>query len=241
MTLSVDSSAIQANLLNVQERIAQAAQSAGRNAADVRLLLVTKTHPPEAIRAAVQAGASFLGENYAEEAVAKMQVLADLPGVEWHMIGHVQSRKAEMVARHFACLHALDSIKLANRLNHFAGVIGREFPVFLECNVSGEASKYGFPAWDEATWDTLLPTFQQIVSLPNLAVRGLMMMAPFLSEAEQARPYFQRLRKLQQYVRQSLPQAAWNELSMGMSADFEVAVQEGATWVRVGQAILGAR
>lgn len=232
---------ISQRIADVQGRIVQAAQTAGRDPASVRLLVVTKTHAPDVVRASVQAGARFLGENYVEEAVQKMQALPDLAGVEWHMIGHAQSRKAELVAHHFAYLHSLDSLKLAARLDRFAGEAGRVLPVLLECNVSGETSKFGYPAWDEANWNSRLPEFSQIAALPNLSLRGLMTMAPFLPDAEQARPYFQRLRGLRDFLRQRLPQVSWNELSMGMSADFEVAVQEGATWVRVGQAILGAR
>lgn len=232
---------IRENYLRVFDRVTRTAQAVGRDPAEVRLLVVTKTHPPELIRAAVQAGACYLGENYAEEALAKMQTLSDASRVEWHMIGHVQSRKADIVARHFACLHALDSLKLANRLDRFAVEAGRRLPVLLECNVSGEASKNGFSASDETNWDVLLPVFEEISALPNLAVCGLMTMAPFLPDAEHARPYFRRLRSFQQFLRHHLPQVKWDELSMGMSADYEVAIQEGATWVRVGQAIFGSR
>ncbi len=228
-------------ILAIRERIDLAARSAGRDPAEVRLLVVTKTHPPEMVRAVIAAGAQHLGENYAEEALAKQPALADLPGVQWHMIGHVQSRKAEIVARHFDYLHALDSLKLAARLDRFAAAAGRVLPVLLECNVSGEASKFGYPAWQEAAWESLLPEFDQIARLPHLALRGLMTMPPFVPDPELARPCFQRLNALRAFLRRQLPQAHWDELSMGMSADFEVAVQEGATWVRVGQAIMGAR
>ncbi|MFZ6030362.1 MAG: YggS family pyridoxal phosphate-dependent enzyme [Chloroflexota bacterium] len=225
----------------VLAHIARAAHLVGRNPDDVRLMVVTKTHSPEIVTAAVRAGARFLGENYAEEALAKKRAVHEALGVEWHMIGHVQSRKAEVVAQNFACVHSLDSLKLAARLDRFAAQAGRVLPVLLECNVSGEASKYGFRASDEASWELLLPDFEKVAALPNLSLRGLMTMAPFLPDAEGARPCFRRLRSLRDFLRRRLPKVDWCELSMGMSADFEVAVQEGATWVRVGQAIFGAR
>ncbi len=162
--------------------------------------------------------------------------------LEWHMIGHLQSRKARLVCEHFAYLHALDSLKLAERLDRFAAELGRKLPVLLECNVSGEQTKFGYPVWHEDSWQELaggiLPVYW---ILPHLQVRGLMTMAPFFDEPEPARPYFQRLRRFQAFLMKYFPQADWAELSMGMSGDFTVAVQEGATLVRVGTAIMGAR
>jgi pyridoxal phosphate enzyme (YggS family) len=232
---------IQANYEQILERIARAAQSVGRSPQAVKLVVVTKGHPLSAIWAALAAGIHIFGENYPEEGVEKALACAAQPGLEWHMIGHVQSRKARLVCEHYHTLHALDSLKLAVRLDRFSLEVGRRLPVLLECNVSGEASKFGWPAWDESRWADLQADLSQIIALPNLQVRGLMTMAPFLPEAEQARPYFQRLRRLQDFLAGHLPQASWQELSMGMSADFEVAVQEGASMVRVGTAIMGQR
>ena len=157
------------------------------------------------------------------------------------MIGHLQSRKARQVCEYFTCLHSLDSLKLAERLDRFAEDLGRKLPVFLECNVSGEQTKFGYPAWREETWQVLAGVFAQFLELSHLQVRGLMTMAPFFDEPEPARPYFQRLGRLQAFLIKRLPQTDWGELSMGMSGDFTVAVQEGATLVRVGTAIMGAR
>jgi PLP dependent protein len=223
-----------------QEKITRAAQSAGRNPASVRLLVVTKTHPVERVRAAIQAGAKTLGENYAEEAVAKIETIGPAP-VEWHMIGHVQSRKAGLVASHFDLLHSLDSLKLASRLDRFCAEAGRRLPVLLEINVSGEESKFGYSAWDELQWPALRDEALQLAALPNLEIRGLMTMPPFAEAAEESRPFFVRLRKLREYLSKQVPAASWNELSMGTSVDFSVAVEEGATLVRVGTAIMGAR
>lgn len=226
---------------SVLERVEAAASRAGRNPADVCMVVVTKTHPVELIRAVLQAGALHLGENYAEEAVSKKLALESPSGVNWHMIGHIQSRKAATVVEHFDWVHSLDSLKLANRLNRFAIERGRRVPLLLECNVSGEESKFGWPAWVEANWEALLKPFAQVLELAAVEVRGLMTMAPFLPDPEQARPYFQRLKRLQGYLAERLPQSNWAELSMGMSADYEVAIEEGATWVRIGTAITGSR
>jgi pyridoxal phosphate enzyme (YggS family) len=157
------------------------------------------------------------------------------------MIGHVQSRKARAVCEQFACLHSLDSLKLAARLDRFAGELKRCLPVLLECNVSGEETKFGLPAYREESWENLLPEIDAILALPNLQIRGLMTMAPFLADPEETRPYFRRLRRLLEYFDRQYPRPEWRELSMGMSADFEAAIQEGATLVRIGTAILGER
>jgi PLP dependent protein len=229
------------NLEQVLARIALSAVQAGRNPQDVRLVVVTKTHPVEVIETLLTAGINCIGESYIDEALPKITALAGRSGVEWHMIGHVQSRKARQVCENFQYLHSLDSLKLANHLNKFAGESGRCLPVLLECNVSAEQSKFGWPAWDEALWPKLLSPIQQVLTLPGLEVRGLMTIAPMLDDPDLSRPFFQRLRKLQSYLSYNFPQANWEQLSMGMSADFEVAIQEGATLVRIGQAILGPR
>jgi PLP dependent protein len=161
--------------------------------------------------------------------------------LEWHMIGHLQSRKARWVCQNFTCLHSLDSLKLAERLDRIAGELGVNLPVLLECNVSGEQTKYGYSVWREGSWQEFLGEFASILELPHLQVRGLMAMAPFFDEPEPARPYFQRLGRFQSFLMEHFPLASWAELSMGMSSDFTVAVQEGATIVRIGTAIMGER
>ncbi len=229
------------NLEQVRSRIAHSARQAGREPQEVRLVVVTKTHPVHVIETLLAAGIRCIGESYIEEAVPKMVALAGRSDVEWHMVGHVQSRKARPVCENFQFLHSLDSLKLASHLNRFASELGKSLPVLLECNVSAEESKFGWPAWDEASWPELLSPFDQILALPNLEVRGLMTIAPLGVHPEGARPYFSRLRKLRSFLESKFQQAQWEELSMGMSADFEVAVEEGATMVRIGQAILGPR
>jgi len=232
---------VRENYARVKARLTQAARKAGREPEEVNLVVVTKGQPVEVVHMAIEAGARYLGENYLEEAIEKRLALSPQAGVEWHMIGHVQSRKARGVCEHFDFLHSLDSLKLARRLDGFAKEFNRMLPVLLEFNVSGEASKSGWRAWEETCWDDLLPDLEQVMALPHLQVRGLMTMPPFLDHAEQARPFFSRLRRLQAYLTGCFPDRAWTELSMGMSADYEIAIQEGATWVRIGQAILGFR
>ena len=223
------------------ERIAAAARMGGRDPESVRLVVVTKAQPLEVVQAAVQAGARILGENYPEESVSKILSIAPEIGVEWHMIGHVQSRKARLVIEHFDLLQSLDSLKLAERLNRMAKEAGRILPVMLECNVGGEESKYGWPAALEKEWPALYPDIETILGMPNLRVHGLMTMPPLETDPEDARVYFRTLRLLRDHLATRYPQADWHELSMGTSADYEVAVQEGATLVRIGTAIVGPR
>lgn len=222
-------------------QIAASARLAGRDPAAVRLVVVTKTQPLEIVRAALEAGVTLLGENYPEEGVMKIQSLAQQSGVEWHMIGHVQSRKARLVADHFALLHSLDSLKLAQRLDRFAAEAGRTLPVLLQFNVGGEESKSGWDAATDAELEKALPDIRALLELPHLQVRGLMTMPPLGEAPEDARRFFQRLRLIRDQLASLFPQAGWRELSMGTSSDFAVAVEEGATLVRVGTAIVGAR
>lgn len=232
---------IRENYQRVLDHIAHAAHRSGRDAEAVRLVVVTKTQPLEIVQAAIEAGVRILGENYPEEGVTKIQSLPLQTGVEWHMIGHVQGRKARLVADHFALLHSLDSLKLAQRLDRFAAEGDRTLPVLLEFNVGGEESKSGWDASNEAQWEAVLPEVAELLELRHLHVQGLMTMPPLGTEPEASRRFFQRLRSLRDVLSAQFPQADWRELSMGTSSDFQVAVEEGATLVRVGTAIVGAR
>lgn len=229
-------------LKSVQENIARAAQRVNRNPAEITLIVVTKSHPIPMVQAVLEAGATDVGENYAQEGVEKLAALGQaFPAARWHMIGHVQSRKAGLVVLHFSLLHSLDRMKLARRLDRFAAQSSKVLPVLLEYNVGGEASKYGWQAWERKAWPGLLPELEEILNFPNLEVRGLMAMAPFSAPGEAARPYFQTLASLRDFFAQAFPAANLSQLSIGMSQDYEVAIEEGATMVRVGQAILGPR
>jgi pyridoxal phosphate enzyme (YggS family) len=227
--------------LQALDRIGSAARAAGREPESVRLVVVTKSQSLEVVRAAIEAGVTILGENYPEEAAAKIDAIGNQSAVEWHMIGHVQGRKARLVAEPFSLVHSLDSLKLASRLDRFAGEFGHRLPVLLEFNVGGEQSKSGWGAAEESRWDELLPQLSPVLELSNLEVRGLMIMPPIGEAAEASRPYFQCARRLRDFLQRRLPGGDWSELSMGTSVDYEVAVQEGATLVRVGTAIVGPR
>lgn len=251
--------AIRGRHAQVLERIAASARRAGRSPDSVRLVAVTKSQPLHVVEAAIDAGLHVLGENYAEEAVSKIRALQDrlnlvpLPGdsmqahsgpgfkVEWHMVGHIQGRKAKLVAAYFDLIHSLDSLRLAERLNGHAAQLGRELPVLLEFNVGGEAEKHGWPAREESAWPQLRDDAEAVADFPNLRIRGLMTMPPLSNDPEESRVYFRRLRKLQDFLGAVVSKGAWSELSMGTSADYAVAVEEGATLVRVGEAILGPR
>jgi hypothetical protein len=233
---------VRTNLARVEKRIAAACERSGRPREAVTLVAVTKTRTLDDIRAAYACGVRDLGENRIEELAPRAEALleefaADPP--RWHMIGHVQSRKAVEVVGGADLLHSLDSIRLAERLDRFAAEAGRILPVLVECNVSGEASKEGFAAWSEELLPDCLAALARLEALPHLAVRGLMTMAPYEARPEQTRPVFRRLRHLQGVLRVSLPFAGWDELSMGMTNDYVVAVEEGATMVRIGRAIFG--
>lgn len=223
--------------LAVQARVIGAARTAGRDPASLTLVAVSKTHPLADIETLAAHGQLHFGESRLEEAAPKV---AALPGVYWHMVGHIQSRKAAaVVATPFHLVQSVDSAKLAHRLARLAVEAGRVLPVLLECNVSGEASKSGFAAHDENQWQTLCADLLAVAALPGLHVRGLMTLAPVVPHPDEARPFFARLRRLQAHLH-TLGLSA-PELSMGMTDDFEAAIAEGATLVRVGRAIFGER
>lgn len=234
---------LEANLRSVQERIAAAAARAGRDAGEITLVAVTKMESPDAIMTAYELGQKHFGENRLEEAQEKVGELPD--DVVWHMIGHIQSRKARDVVPLFHWVHSVDRLKIARRLDRYAADLAGPLPVLLECNVSGEESKYGFAAdrWAEdgpqgqAQRQALFAAVSDMVELPNLRLEGLMTMAPIVEDPELARPVFRQLRVLRDDLAAAFPGAGWSHLSMGMTDDFEVAIEEGATMVRVGRAI----
>ena len=224
------------NLATVQSRINSACLSVGRDASGVRLLPVSKTITEATIRLSYSAGCRMLGENKVQEAHRKWEALADLPELRWSVIGHLQTNKAKLVARFATEFQALDSLRVAEALDRRLQVEGRSLDVFVQVNTSDEASKYGLAPEDVPTFIQALPAFSA------LRVRGLMTLALFSGEAEQVRQCFVLLRTLRDQLRQSAPAGiGLDELSMGMSGDFEIAIEEGATVVRVGQAIFGAR
>jgi len=226
---------IAANITHVQERIAAACRRAGRDTREVKLVAVTKTVPPDRIRLAYEAGLRDFGENRVQEAAAKRPALSDLT-VIWHLIGHLQSNKARPARELFHWVHSVDSLRLAEKLHQSAVCSGDRLPVLLEVNLGGEATKAGVGESE------VIKLVEQIAPLETLEVRGLMVIPPFFEDPEQARPFFRRLRQLAREVEaRGVPNVSLQELSMGMSHDFEVAIEEGATIVRVGTAIFGPR
>jgi len=223
------------NLRRVEERIARAAERSGRSAEAITLVLAAKTVSAERVRAAVEAGAAHVGENYVQEARAKAAALADL-SIRWHMIGHLQTNKAKDAVALFEVIQSLDSARLARELSRRAEQAGRVVRALIEVNAGLEESKFGVAAQE------VFPLLEQICDLPNLAVEGLMTLGPLAADAERARPTFVMLRELAEEIREQwLPHVSMLQLSMGMSADFEVAIEEGATIVRLGTAVFGPR
>lgn len=217
----------------IKERMADAASACGRSPDTVRLVAVGKTQPVERIRRAIQSGAGIIGENYIQEAREKFDLLARMT-VQWHFIGHLQRNKAKYAVRMFDLIHTVDSIRLAKELDLQARKIGKIQPVLIQVNISGERSKSGI---GETQAKDLA---QGINTLTNLRLQGLMTMPPFFDAPEKARPYFAALRRLRDRLEDQLGMAL-EELSMGMTGDFEVAIEEGATLVRIGTALFGAR
>jgi PLP dependent protein len=232
---------IRENVIAIQHRIDLAAQSVNRRPEEVRLVVVSKKHSTDTIRQAISAGVSIFGENYAEEAIKKMGEIPAENRIFWHMIGHIQSRKAELVSNNFDFVQSVDSVEIAKKLNSYALRFEKKMPILLEFNMSGEVSKFGWNLSDESKWDEILPEIEQILGLSNLKIEGLMTMPPIFEDPQKVRPFFQKLVKIRTFLRVKYPSANWNELSMGTSNDFEIAIQEGATIVRIGQAILGSR
>jgi len=223
---------IEANLNRVQNEIAQAAQVSGRNVTDIELVAVTKTHPAEIVREAVDAGQTLFGESKVQEARVKIPLLPS--NLRWHFIGHLQKNKIRHALPFFEMMHSVDSVDLAQAIDRIAQEDGLHPRILLEVNVAGEGSKFGFKA------TTLRAELESLLMLPRLSIEGLMCIPPLAEEAETSRPYFVELRKLRDALEKEF-QVKLPQLSMGMTNDYRVAVEEGATLVRVGTAIFGER
>jgi hypothetical protein len=220
----------------VRERIARAAERAARPPGEVRLVAISKTHPPEAVRAAFAAGVRDFGENRVQEAEPKIAATVDLreSGLRWHLVGHLQSNKARRAASLFEVVQSLDSLDLALRLARAGVEAGRPVRTLVQVDLAGEATKFGLAEAE------LLPVLEALRGKEGLRIEGLMVLPPYFEDPEQARPYFRRLRSLHDRA-QAAGLLEGRELSMGMSHDYEAAVEEGATMVRVGTAIFGER
>jgi pyridoxal phosphate enzyme (YggS family) len=226
---------VKERLEQIRKRIADAAIACGRDPDSVRLVAVSKTMDAERVARAIDAGADILGENYIQEARDKFNALYDRP-VVWHFIGHLQSNKAKYAVRMFDLIHSVDSFKLAGALDKEASKNGKTQDILVQVNISREATKSGIGETEAVDLVT------RIGGLENIRVKGLMTMPPFFDAPEQARPYFRQLARLRdRMVAANIPGVNMDELSMGMTGDFEVAIAEGATLVRIGTAIFGAR
>ncbi len=226
------------NVSRVRERIAAAARRADRDPLTITLMAVSKTFPAERIREAYAAGIRAFGENRVQEFAGKADALRDLTDAEWHLIGHLQSNKAMKAAELFGAVDSLDSVRLAEKLNAAAEKAGKTLPVLIEINVGGEEAKSGV-APRSAELEGILTAAPR---WPNLAIRGLMTVPPYTDDPEGARQFFRQLREIgSEIAARSLPSVAMDVLSMGMSHDFEIAIEEGSTCVRVGTAIFGER
>ena len=226
------------NIARVRERIGAAARRAGRNPEEISLMAVTKTVPPERIREAYNAGIRIFGENRVRDFADKAELLRDLADAEWHMIGHLQTNKTAKAAEFFAAVDSVDSLRLAHKLNDSAQLFEKRMAVLLEVNVGGEVAKSGVAPDSHELEDIL----QAAPQLQRLEIRGLMTIPPFTEDPQQARPCFQKLRRLRdQIAARALPAVRMDVLSMGMSHDFEMAIEEGSTCVRVGTTIFGGR
>jgi pyridoxal phosphate enzyme (YggS family) len=224
-------SQIRENLLKVMERIEKAARKVGRDPGEIKLVAVSKTVDAARIKEAIEAGVSILGENYVQEAQKKIEEIGRL--VAWHFIGHLQTNKAKSAVRLFDMIHSIDSLALAEELDRRAEKVGQVAKVMIEVNISGEATKFGT---DE---EKVFGIARGILNLNHLSLKGLMTMPPYFDLPEMSRPYYTKLCELKEkMIREGIP---LKELSMGMSNDFEVAIEEGATYVRVGTAIFGER
>lgn len=227
-------SEISENLARVREGIETAALRCGRDLLKVRLVAVIKTVEAERVRQAISAGVKILGENYVQEAQKKIEILG--LNVAWHFIGHLQTNKAKAAVHLFDLIHSVDSLNLAKELNKQAQQQGKVLPVLLQVNLSGETTKFG------AREKEIFQVIEELSAMEGLLVKGLMTMPPYFEDPEASRPYYVELRKLgERLAQQKLSRISIEELSMGMSNDFEVAIEEGATLVRVGTAIFGAR
>jgi pyridoxal phosphate enzyme (YggS family) len=231
----IDAVALRARLVNVRDRIARAAARAGRDPASVRLIAVSKTFDAEHVRIAAEAGQVDFGENKVQEALLKMDSTADL-SIRWHLIGHLQSNKAKKAGTRFDAVHSIDGPDLMRKLDDAAASAGRRIELLVQVDLAGEATKFG------VSEDELLPIFTSAAECHASRIVGLMLIPPAVDNPDAARPYFRQLTHAKaRLMARGVDESMLHELSMGMSHDFEAAVEEGATMVRVGTAIFGSR
>ena len=225
---------VKENIRQIRETIAETSEKSGRSSSSVRLMAVTKTVDDDRIIEAIEAGVDIIGENYIQEAKRKIESMGK--SVQWHMIGHLQTNKAKIAAGLFEMIHSVDRMELAQELNKRASAAGLTPKILIEVNISGEKTKNGVPL------ARAIDLVRNVALLPNISIQGLMTMPPYFDDPEDARPFFRRLRELKETIEsEKIPRVEMNELSMGMTGDYIVAIEEGATIVRIGRAIFGER
>ncbi len=233
---------IASNFEMISGIIQSASERIGRSNKDIKLIAVSKKQPLEKILFAQQLGINNFGENYPEETLKKIDCLqSDADSLSWHMIGHLQSRKAKIVALHFSCIHSIDSVHVAAVLNDELEKNNRTINGLIELNLSGEDTKTGFPAWSPELLDQTINDIQSIILFHRIRMIGLMTMPPLSENAEESRPMYKKLREIMIHISKIYPTQNWIELSMGTSFDYEVAIEEGATMIRIGQGLFGQR
>ena len=230
---------IRPRLNKVMERVSRSAEVSGRTLDDIRIVAISKGQPVDAILTAANLGIEDIGENRIEEALNKQDNCKGTK-LNWHMVGHIQSRKAKDIPGNFSWVHSIDRVKIAHRINTFALEQNIRINTLIECNVSGETTKYGWDFSERDTWPSVLQVLKPILSFPSMEIRGLMTMAPWVEDEGVLRTTFRTLRELRDFLEDGLDHPL-PELSMGMTDDFSIAIEEGATMVRIGRAIFGPR
>ncbi len=229
------------NYQNIQTKIAEACIRGGRSPHEVKLIVVTKNQPAWKINQVIQSGARRLGENYPEQLAQKIAEIDQTKKPEWHMIGHLQSRKIKYIIEYFSMMHSIEDLNTAEKLNRACTAAGIRMPICIEVNIAGETSKFGIDASEKEKWGSIAEFVLKIGEMDQLIPVGLMTMPPYVEQGELNRKYFQKCRLLLEYIKQETHLPDFLELSMGTSSDFETAIEEGATFVRIGEAIMGSR
>lgn len=231
---------LQQQLEEIKERIKQSALKSGRDPEGIDLVVVTKGKSAAVVKNLVELGVTRIGESYLKEALFKQEILKGYE-IDWHMIGSIQQKKAKKIIYNFNTIHSVDRLSLTKELQKIAQQVSKKLSIYLELNVSGESTKHGWDIRSENDYAVLIQDFERILEMPALSVRGIMTIAPYSPNPENSRPFFRKLKNIRDMLSDRFPQVNDLGLSMGMSGDFEVAVQEGATILRVGSAIVGER
>lgn len=232
---------IRDNYLRIIGRIEEVCLRSGRNPKEVQLVVVTKHQPVEKILQVWQAGARQFGENYPEETDQKVKWIDGNISPEWHMIGHIQSRKVKYLVEHFSYIHSIDRLEIAEKLNQACKAAGKKLPILIEVNISSETSKFGYAVQEESQLEKLIYDIEQMKALSHLQLSGLMTMPPLVNPNEMNRLIFRRCKELLMQLQKKTDLPTFKYLSMGTSQDFEIAIEEGATHIRIGEAIMGKR